>query len=231
MLNKLLKNTIVRQGLIVGFTLVIAAVLAIVACDRWVASTARDRLFTAAADVPGCDVALVLGTSPLIDGERRNLFFEYRMDAAAGLFAAGRVRHLIVSGDNHTRAYDEPTAMRDALVQRGVPESAITLDYAGFRTLDSVVRAGTVFGQDRIVVVSQHFHCERAIFIADARGIDAVGYVARSPGGRAALKVRLREAAARTGAVVDTCVLSTAPRFAGPPEPIVLAGAGRSPGG
>ena len=223
MLNRLTKRMTVRRAIGVLLALGVVLGLGVLACDRWVAASTHGRLFTAAANVPECDVALVLGTNPLVDGERRNLFFEYRMDAAAELFAAGRVRHFIVSGDNHTVEYDEPTAMRDALMQRGVLESAITLDYAGFRTLDSVVRADAVFGQDRIVVVSQQFHCERAIFIAKDRGIDAVGYIARAPGGKAALKVRVREAAARAAAVLDTCVLNRSPRFSGPYEPIRLS--------
>lgn len=196
--------------------------LILIACDRYVAATARGRVFIAAASVPACDVALVLGTNPLVDGKRQNLFFKYRMDAAAELIAAGRVHHFIVSGDNHTVEYDEPTAMRDALVQRGVPEGAITLDYAGFRTLDSVVRAKTVFGQSRVIVVSQEFHCTRAIFIADRHGIDARGYAARMPGGAPGRMVRARETLARTLAVLDTCVLNTRPHFDGPAEPIRL---------
>lgn len=133
------------------------------------------------------------------------------------------MRHLIVSGDNHVAGYDEPSEMRNALLGAGVPASVITLDYAGFRTLDSVVRAKSVFGQSRFVVVSQGFHCERAVFIARRSGIDAVGFVAQSPAGTGGVMVRGREVLARTAAVLDVYVLGTRPRFDGPAEPIVLA--------
>lgn len=222
MYRKLIRSRWVKRA---GAAMALCAAVgvgAIVGSEWWVVAAARGRVHAAATDVSACDVALVLGTNPLVDSVRRNLFFEYRMDAAAELFAGGKVRHLIVSGDNHTDEYDEPTAMREALVKRGVPESAITLDYAGFRTLDSVVRVRTVFGQERVVVVSQAFHCERAVFIARRHGIEAQGYVARMPGGAPGRMVRAREMLARTRAVLDVCVLNARPKFDGPAEPIVL---------
>jgi SanA protein len=202
----------------VAFVIAVGAVV----CDRIVASAGSGRLHAKAEDVPCTDVALVLGTNPRVSGGRDNLFFKYRIEAAAELFHAGRVRHLIVSGDNHVSTYDEPSEMRDALVAAGVPGESITLDYAGFRTLDSVVRAREVFGQSRIVVVSQAFHCERALFIAAQNGIEAAGFVARGPVGADGLRVRAREVLARCAAVIDTVVLGRKPRFSGPPEPIRL---------
>jgi SanA protein len=217
------RRTLIRRGLLLAAAACVLGVGALLLCDRWVAAAGDGLLFDTAGAVPAHDVALVLGTIPTVDnGSRRNLYFVYRIDAAAELFHAGKVRHILVSGDNHAKDYDEPSAMRDALVERGVPIDSITLDYAGFRTLDSVVRARTVFGQSRIVVVSQRFHCERAVFIARHRGIHAIGFVARSPGSRAAAKVRAREVLARVAAVVDLHVLGTEPKFPGPPEPIAL---------
>ena len=126
---------------------------------------AAGRIFGDAATAPENDVALVLGTAPTAgEGRWKNPFFESRMDAAATLFRAGKVRHLLVSGDNGRREYDEPTAMQSALPARGIPESAITLDYAGFRTLDSVVRARAVFGQTKLTIVTDDFHLPRALF-------------------------------------------------------------------
>lgn len=112
--------------------------------------------------------------------------------------------------------------MRDALQQAGVPPDAITLDYAGFRTLDSVVRARDVFGLSRVVIVSQDFHSRRALFIADRIGLDAIAYEAKAVTRRHRFQMRAREALARTRAVIDMCVLGTQPKFPGPPEPIVL---------
>ena len=89
------------------------------------------------------------------------------------------MKKLIVSGDNHVKEYDEPGCMRDALIRKGVPSSAIVLDYAGFRTLDSVVRAKEVFGQEKITIISQRFHNERAIYLAEHYSIKAIGYNAK----------------------------------------------------
>ena len=215
-------RTLIVRWLVAVSVFSVGSLLAAIACDRWVSFSASARIFHSPADVPPRDVALVLGANPTTNGHP-NLFFTARMDAAAALYVRGTVRHFIVSGDNHTAAYDEPSAMRDALIARGVPASSITLDFAGFRTLDSVLRAREVFGQSRLIIVSQEFHCARALYIAQCRGIDAVALAARSPRGGAALLVRAREVLARTVAVVDARILGTQPHFPGPPEPILLS--------
>ncbi len=214
------RTRLVLLGTLSLFALSIGAAFA---CDRLVARSGAGRMHRTTQDVPRTDVALVLGTNPRVTGGRTNLFFKYRIEAAAELFHSGKVRHLLVSGDNHVSTYDEPSEMRDALVAAGVPSSWITLDYAGFRTLDSVVRARGVFGQTRIVVVSQEFHCERAIFIADHNGIEADAYIARGPSGTDGLRVRAREVMARCAAVLDVWALGREPRFNGPREEIVIA--------
>ena len=195
--------------------------LAVWGCDQWVRAAAAGRCHDRAEAVPPMDVALVLGCSPRIQG-RPNLFFTHRIEAASALFKTGRVKALLVSGDNGSRQYDEPTAMKAALVAAGVPAERIVCDYAGFRTLDSVVRAREVFGQSRFLVVSQHFHNERAIFLARRLGIEAVGLNAQDVPRRRALTTWLREYLARVQAVLDVTLLDTRPRFAGPPEPIRL---------
>lgn len=139
----------------------------------------RTKTYNNVNDVPFCKVGLVLGTSPYTSNGHNNYFFTTRINAAAELYKAGKVTKLIVSGDNHTKYYDEPTHMKKALISKGVPSSAIVLDYAGFRTLDSVVRAKEVFMQDKFIVVSQRFHNERAIYLAEHYGIEAVGYNAK----------------------------------------------------
>ncbi len=190
-------------------------------CDLWVRMAARNSVFTDLEQLPPKSVALVLGTSKTAAGGRTNLFFKYRMDAAAQLYQAGKVRHFILSGDNHIATYDEPSDMKAALIARGIPESAITLDYAGFRTLDSVVRCKEVFGQESVIIVSQEFHNLRAVFIARNKGIDAVAYNARSLSRRDSPKTWLREYLARTLAVLDVYVLGTKPHFLGKKEQIV----------
>lgn len=170
------------------------------------------------ARLPVTNVALVLGCSKQLADGRKNLFFERRMAAAAELYRTGQVGYLLVSGDNSRPDYDEPSDMRAALVAAGVPASRIVRDYAGFRTLDSVVRAKQVFGLSELIVVSQRFHNERAVYLARAHGIHAYGYDARDVGGAEGLRVKLREVASRLAAVLDVRVLHSTPRFAGPRE-------------
>lgn len=197
---------------------------ALLGINGWMTHTAKTRIFGNAKAAPVNDVALVLGTSPTLGGGRwSNPFFENRMDAAAALFRAGKVRHLLVSGDNGAARYDEPTAMRDALIARGVPVGAITLDYAGFRTLDSVVRARSVFGLDRLTIVTDDFHVARALFLARKAGIEAVALQSKPVPWKWSKKTRLREIASRVKAWCDIYVLGTEPKFPGPPEPIRLA--------
>lgn len=170
------------------------------------------------ADLPSTKVALGLGCSRQLADGRKNLFFERRMAAAAELYRAGKVQYLLVSGDNSRSDYDEPSEMRAALVAAGVPASQVVRDYAGFRTLDSVVRAKQVFGLDELIVVSQRFHNERAVYLARAHGIRAFGYDARDVGGVEGLRVKLREIVSRLAAVLDVEVLRSSPRFGGPRE-------------
>lgn len=169
-------------------------------------------------DLPVTDVALVLGCSKQLADGRKNLFFERRIVAAAELYRTGQVRYLLVSGDNSRPDYDEPSDMRAALVAAGVPASYIVLDHAGFRTLDSVVRAKQVFGLHELIVVSQRFHNTRAVYLARAHGIRAFGYDARDVGGPEGLRVELREIVSRLAAVLDVEVLHSAARYGGPRE-------------
>ena len=205
------------------FSLGLLAVASVLAADLWIRHSAEDRCFQEVAQVPIHDVALVLGCSPKI-GSRPNRFFEYRMDAAAALYQAGRVKAFIVSGDHGTRQYDEPTAMKEALVARSVPADAVYLDHAGFRTLDSVVRAQRIFGQSAFVIVSQRFHNERALFLAEAHGLKAVGYDAADVPTHQSLRTTVREYLARVKAVLDVKVFNTQPKFDGPPVVITQGG-------
>ena len=184
---------------------------------------AQGRMFSALATVPEREVGLVLGTSKMA---RRgpNLHFNQRMTAAAALYHAGKVHHLLVSGDNHIASYDEATDMRDALVAAGVPTNAITCDYAGFRTLDSVLRANLVFGLSRFTIITEEFHCPRALWIARRHGLDAVAFAAPDVGlKRWSMRVKVREQFARTWCAIDLYLLHRQPKFPGPWEPILLS--------
>jgi SanA protein len=204
----------VRRSFAVAVSLGAGVVLLAWVAHARVAAAARERVFDDLALVPRAKVGLVLGCAPRTREGRPNLYFERRMDAAAELYKAQVVEALIASGDNRRADYDEPSAMKAALVARGVPAERIHCDYAGFRTLDSVVRAAEVFGQRRLVIVSQRFHNERALYLASAHGVEAYAFDA-APVARGVL-ARAREGAARAAALLDVHVLGAAPKFLGP---------------
>ncbi len=193
-------------------------VLASIALSRhWILHVSEGRTYSDVQALPTNRVGVVLGCSRELANGRSNLFFKYRMQAAVEAFRHGRVEYIIVSGDNHTRSYDEPSEMKAVLVERGVPEERIYCDYAGFRTLDSVVRAKEVFQESSITIISQEFHNQRAIFIGSKRGLDVIGYNARDVRSRSGLRTRCREQLARVKAVIDIVVLRKRPRFLGDP--------------
>jgi SanA protein len=169
--------------LILYVALRVAAVALMAGALAWYAERRLDRAaeaksFSDVGKVPAVDVALVLGTAPIGPEGGPNRYFVYRLDAAAALYKAGKAKYFIVSGTREGR-YDEPTAMRAGLIERGVPAEAIYRDFGGDRTLDSIVRARRVYGQTRLVIVSQRFHLARALFLALHEGIDARGFEAR----------------------------------------------------
>lgn len=195
----------------------------IVLINLWVVWRASGLIYTAVDQVPRGKVGLLLGTSATAQGGFPNVFFTTRIKAAADLYKAGKIQKIIVSGDNGHASYNETDDMRAALVSRGVDPRDIVNDHAGFRTLDSVYRAKSVFGQDEIIVISQRFHIQRAIFIARAHGIKAAGYAAADPAHRGPYwKVMFREYFARVKAFLDCYILGTQPKFPGPAEPIVF---------
>lgn len=201
----------------------LAGALAVsVICDRWVDHAAAPQVTAKLAALEQAPVALVLGTSRQTAGGDDNTFYFARIKAAAALFAAGKVRGIIVSGDNRRHSYNEPAMMKADLVAAGVPAKYITQDFAGFRTLDSVIRAKAVFGQERLIVVSQEFHAKRAVFIAQHAGIEAQGFAAASPAWTWQLRVRAREVLARAAVCLDLWVLHREPHFLGKREPVGL---------
>ncbi len=174
----------------------------------------RGRLFDDPAAVPKTRVGLVFGTTDRVEG-RENQYFRYRIDAAVQLWQAGKIHTIIVSGDNSKKYYNEPEKMKQALVERGLPAGRIYYDYAGLRTLDSVVRAKEIFSVDRIVFISQRFQNERAIYLAQANGMDAIGFNARDVTTKMGFKTRLREVGARVLMWLDVHILGTRPEFMG----------------
>ena len=158
-----MKSRRIINGIITLGVVVLAFILY---CNIRIDRYAKSRVYDHVDELPHYHTALLLGTSPRGRFGGPNGFFVARIDAAAELYHAGKVDRILVSGDNRHKDYNEPEAMRRALVEKGVPEEIIFLDYAGFRTYDSVVRAKEVFCQTGFIVVSQKFHTERAVFIA-----------------------------------------------------------------
>ena len=172
-----------------------------------------------AADTPDKvlprEYALLLGTSKFTYSGMVNPYYRYRIVAAAELYKAGKVKKIIASGDNSTKYYNEPATMRADLVASGVPESDIIMDFAGLRTLDSVVRCRDKFGVSAPVIITQEYHAHRALFLAKKFGLEgAVAYAAKSPDTLTyRLRNELRESLARAKAVLDFYVLKTTPKY------------------
>ncbi|MBX7224670.1 MAG: YdcF family protein [Chitinophagales bacterium] len=181
--------------------LVIITIIAI--CNFLVVKNARHAVFDQTAEIPINKVGLLLGTSKLLSNGQPNLYFEYRIRAATDLFKAKKISKLIVSGDNSRKDYNEPGDMKAELIKRGIPDSVIFLDCAGFSTYESLYRLKAVFLQDSCTIISQKFHNERAIYIARHLGINAIGYNAREVVVWNGLKTKAREKLARVKCVMD----------------------------
>jgi len=204
------------------FLAAVAAIAAMVylVCNYLVEQAGKGRVYDRADVIPFREWGVVLGTSEHLRGGGDNPYFKNRIEAAVKLFQLGKVRHLLVSGDNHTEGYNEPVDMQRALVAAQVPAGVIRLDYAGLRTLDSIVRAEKVFGLKRFTVISQREHDERALLIAKYYGIDAIGYAADDVDFQYAVRAHIHEWLAQVKVVLDLYVLHTEPRYLGAKEDV-----------
>ncbi|MUH36855.1 vancomycin high temperature exclusion protein [Zobellia amurskyensis] len=198
----------------IGGLLVIALFIFILLCDFIISSSAEGKTFSNSNEIAKNRVGLVLGTSKKLIGGLPNPYYTYRIQATIELFKAKKIDFVLVSGDNGTRYYNEPNTFKKDLVANGIPSEKIFLDFAGFRTLDSMVRAKEVFGLDNVTVISQEFHNQRAIYLAEKKGLKAIGYNAKSITGQQGLKVRLREYLARVKVFIDL-LFNTQPKFFG----------------
>lgn len=196
------------------FALALTMALFLFVCEWCISASAAGLCHEELASLPWRRVGLVPGTSRYVHG-RINLHYLYRIEAAFAIYNAGKIDYLLVSGDNSTSEYDEPSDMKNDLVARGVPANRIYRDYAGFRTLDSVVRAKAVFGEAVFTVISQKFHNERAIFLARHHGIDAIAFNAGEVSLAHDVKTVIRERLARMKAVIDVWLLAAKPKYLG----------------
>ena len=173
-------------------------------------------IYSTVKEVPAKKAALLLGTSKYIAKGKKNYFYTYRIEAAVALWRAGKIKAIVVSGDNASKYYDETTRMYNDLIKAGVPAQYIAKDYAGYRTLDSVMRAEAIFDLEDYIIISQRFHLERALFLAHAKGQKAIGFKAKDIAGTpAAYRMQTREFLAKTKAFLDVYLLDTQPKFYG----------------
>lgn len=199
---------------------VILGMLIVVILNIWVVGTTYDKVYTDISVVPINKVGLVLGTSnKLISGDTNKYFYQ-RIQVAVELYHANKIEHILVSGDNRSQYYNEPLMMKKALESEGIPPERIHMDFAGLRTLDSIIRGKLIFGQGGFTIITQPFHSYRALFIAEKHGIKAVAMVSADTEFGRGLKSKFREIFARTVAVWDLLVLNKMPRHLGDEEEI-----------
>jgi len=204
-----------RKRLFVIILLILLPVLTIYFCNKKVNDAAEGKLYKDVNSIPFNRVGLLLGTAKYLSNKSINPYYAYRIEAAKNLIKARKIKFLIISGDNSRKDYDEPTQMRTDLINSGIDSAIIFLDYAGFRTFDSIVRAKEVFGQSSLTVISQQFHNERAIFIASKENMSAIGFNANDVSKSIGLKVQLREKFARVKVFMDY-LFGKKPKFLGP---------------
>ena len=185
------------------FIVVAATTAAVFGADIWVKKSVSNQLYSKSKDIPYNKVGLLLGTSKYLASGIVNPYYQYRIDAAVALFKEQKIAFILVSGDNGEEHYNEPESMKKDLVARGISEEMIFLDYAGFRTLDSILRCKQVFGTSAVTIISQPFHNERAVFIANHKDITAIGFNAKDVPAYSGLKTQVREKFARVKMLLD----------------------------
>lgn len=198
----------------IGVVIAILSLISIFGAERLVEKAAEGKVYNSTDKIPYNKVGLLLGTVKILSNGQINLYYKYRIDAAVELFKSGKIDFILVSGDNSKKDYDEPSTIKNDLIKKGVPAEKIYLDYAGFRTLDSVVRSKEIFGQNSITIISQQFHNERAIYIAGLKDIEAVGFNAKDVSVHYGFKTRLRERFARVKMIIDL-IFGKKPKFLG----------------
>ena len=177
-------------------------------CNHLVVCNTRGKAFSEIDSIQPARVGLLLGTTPQTRiGGRQNMFFKYRIDAAEELYKAGKIEKILISGDeNSLDGVNEPECMRDSLVARGVPKDAIYLDGKGFRTICSVINANKLYDIHSYIIISQRFHNERALYLAEHLGLQVQclqAYNAKDPQSTMALMTYIREYFARVKMFLD----------------------------
>lgn len=181
--------------------------------------TSNKYLYSSTEDIPKNKIGLLLGTGKYAPNGSVNLFYINRVEAAVELYNSGKIEAILVSGDNSRIGYDEPSIFKEDLICKGIPADKIFLDFAGFRTLDSIIRAKKIFGLNSFTVISQRFHNQRAVFLANKYHINTVAFNAASVHNNYSIRTKVREYLAKTVATIDI-LIKTEPKYLG--EQIVL---------
>ena len=195
----------------IGCLIVLLCIVTLLTCNFIVVNNAKGKAFSKLDSIKYNKVGLLLGTTPQARLTKvTNYFFIYRIDAAEQLYNAGKIEKILISGDeNSLDGVNEPECMRDSLVARGVPASAIILDGKGYRTICSVVNANKVYGLKSFTIISQKFHNERAIYQVEHLGLDVENiqaYNAKDPKSRRAYLTTIREYFARVKMFIDLLI-------------------------
>ncbi|OOF68326.1 vancomycin high temperature exclusion protein [Rodentibacter caecimuris] len=214
-----LKEILVKKYLKYLTGLIAIAIVSCVFIDQLISYSVQEKVYRYINDIPHRPYSMVLGTSKYFINGRPNQYYRYRLEAAKALIDEQKTDYLLLSGDNRTLQYNEPRMMFRDLRKMGVPENKMFYDFAGFRTLDSVIRADKIFQIQPMIIVSQQFHCERALFIAKWNNIDAICFAAQQPD--TYLSTRIREIFARVKALIDV-IFGVKPHFLGMPEPLPM---------
>lgn len=197
-------RSVMRRLIRIGLAIVVVCLVLVIGCQVAVLSASKGRMYSDVEAIPHREVGLLLGTNPKGRTGRPNQFFCRRIDATVALYEAGKVDRILISGAKRGADYDEPEAMRQALISRGVPDDVLVIDEEGFRTIESIVRAKEVFGLDSLTLISQQFHNERALFMAKHYDLDAIAYNAANTSSRRWKLIMMgRECLARVKAVLE----------------------------
>ena len=176
--------------------------------------SSKNKTYNSVKELPHNKVGLLLGTSKYVTRGHINLYYKYRIEATVKLFNAKKIDYILISGDNGQVEYNEPKTIRQDLIKMGIPSERIFLDYAGFRTWDSIIRAKKVFGETKLTVISQEFHNERAIFIGIRNKMDIIGYNAKDVSRKYGGKTKVREKFARIKLMIDI-IFNKQPKYLG----------------
>ncbi|MGC7589376.1 SanA/YdcF family protein [Bisgaard Taxon 46] len=216
-LSSILKHSSLKRAFRYLIAAFLCFIISLVVIDQAIGFYVRNQIYTDVNKLPYRPYGVVLGTSKYFGQNSINLFYHNRLLSTYELFSAGKVDYLLLSGDNRTHQYNEPRTMFKDLKKMGIPTEFMYMDFAGFRTLDSVIRADRVFKAHSFTIITQKFHCERALFIAKYHNIDAICFAANYPQGYHF--VRFREFFARLQLLWDL-LIEKEPHFLGQPEPL-----------